>query len=1037
MHKFAALLVASLFAALTASAAMAQEPPADFRARNANIFSGPGGQALTLPSQASPPAVIMEFLRGEGYASDTVSSLVLEREDRVQRTGLTHLGFKQQVGGLTVYGAYVKATVNSDGQLVHLIEALAGAGGGVQPALIGPRDALDAALAENYPDNVVTVGEAGHSGNMVTFAGGDFFYRDPTVTRVAVAMEGDSLQEGFLVETWSEAGNLLHHTLVGPSGHVLKVELRTNNDSYYIFPDHPGNNTQTVMPGPGAGAGNTASPIGWLSGSQKTVNIGGNNVHAYLDTDGNNEQDAGGSQVDDGNFLAQADLTQQPDTAENQAVAVQNLFYFNNLIHDKLYRHGFTEAAGNFQNENFGLGGLGGDSVNAEAQDGSGVNNANFATPPDGSNPRMQMFLWSGSGDHLVLFPDNSFFVAKGAEFGISLFNNPLNGDVVAALDGMDTTTDGCEQLTNNPEEITGKIALVDRGNCRFDTKVKNAQVAGAIGVIVANNQGDDLVLMGGNNDVDGVAIKIPSVFIGQSDGAGLRASLPQHVKLMFNGYLYRDGDVDSDIIYHEFGHGLTWRMIGDMSGAMSGAIGEGMSDVLAILINNDDVVAEYSNSNLLGIRSAPYTNYPRRYGDFTGSSVHFDGEIYAATIWRLWELSQANGISQDILFDYLVGGMEFTPAGPAFEDMRDGIVQAALVAGNGHECLVWEAFAQYGVGAGAQYVDGVVTPSTELPPACSGSLPALDAAIASISVLTLPVFDGVANTVSVRVSNAGSGTTDPLSVTLTDDGDAVGKLPVVALEPGDSTDLGFSWTPSGAGNHVLVASHDLADTTADSNDSATLTVAVQFQHNVAVLWVGVPESVGRGAVVPVSVGVENMGASNESFNVTLTDDTDGVDIGKQWLTDLTPGTTETLNFDWDTAGASLGSHTLTATADQVTSETYIADNSTQASSEVAEPVISPSVSYILPREMDAAESPKNVMIIGSGFGTDLNDVTVTFVDNRGSAPVATIQMVSDTEINMTVSAKVKGKKGKSLWNLVVTTSNGYGILYNALVVNR
>ena len=37
------------------------------------------------------------------------------------------------------------------------------------------------------------------------------------------------------------------------------------------------------------------------------------------------------------------------------------------------------------------------DFVVADAQDGSGFNNANFGTPPDGINPRMQMFLWSPS----------------------------------------------------------------------------------------------------------------------------------------------------------------------------------------------------------------------------------------------------------------------------------------------------------------------------------------------------------------------------------------------------------------------------------------------------------------------------------------------------------------------------------------------------------------------------------------------------------------------------------------------------------------
>ena len=72
-----------------------------------------------------------------------------------------------------------------------------------------------------------------------------------------------------------------------------------------------------------------------------------------------------------------------------------NLFYVNNVVHDVFYRFGFTEAAGNFQANNYGRGGSGGDAVNAEAQDGGGTNNANFATPADGSPPRMQMYTWT------------------------------------------------------------------------------------------------------------------------------------------------------------------------------------------------------------------------------------------------------------------------------------------------------------------------------------------------------------------------------------------------------------------------------------------------------------------------------------------------------------------------------------------------------------------------------------------------------------------------------------------------------------------
>ena len=52
-------------------------------------------------------------------------------------------------------------------------------------------------------------------------------------------------------------------------------------------------------------------------------------------------------------------------------------------MHDITYRYGFTEEAFNFQLDNNGKGGLGDDRVSISIQDGSGVNNANFATPEE------------------------------------------------------------------------------------------------------------------------------------------------------------------------------------------------------------------------------------------------------------------------------------------------------------------------------------------------------------------------------------------------------------------------------------------------------------------------------------------------------------------------------------------------------------------------------------------------------------------------------------------------------------------------------
>jgi hypothetical protein len=168
--------------------------------------------------------------------------------------------------------------------------------------------------------------------------------------------------------------------------------------------------------------------------------------------------------------------------------------------------------------------------------------------------------------------------------------------------------------------------------------------------------------------------------------------------------------------------------MIGSMSTALSGAIGEGMSDTLSIYINRDDVVGEYSYNSPGGIRRYPYSNYPLTYGDVTGGSVHADGEIYAAAMWKLRELWKASGRNQDDLLDYIVDGMNYTPASPAYEDMRDGILLAMPT--QDEECLVWQAFAQFGIGEGADgrescflnFCFGVsITESFVLPTQCSG----------------------------------------------------------------------------------------------------------------------------------------------------------------------------------------------------------------------------------------------------------------------------------------------------------------------------
>jgi hypothetical protein len=136
-----------------------------------------------------------------------------------------------------------------------------------------------------------------------------------------------------------------------------------------------------------------ASPQGWVGAARNTV---GNNAVAATDLDGNNTVGANETQpVANASDSFDFPYSATTNAQNSRAAAVANAFFLVNDYHDRTYRLGFTEASGNFQTNNFGKGGAQNDPVNVDAQDGSGTNNANFGTPPDGSRPRMQMFIFS------------------------------------------------------------------------------------------------------------------------------------------------------------------------------------------------------------------------------------------------------------------------------------------------------------------------------------------------------------------------------------------------------------------------------------------------------------------------------------------------------------------------------------------------------------------------------------------------------------------------------------------------------------------
>jgi extracellular elastinolytic metalloproteinase len=196
-------------------------------------------------------------------------------------------------------------------------------------------------------------------------------------------------------------------------------------------PQHPGG-APSLHTDPWTMAGGNAVTLKWHNdGATEHDSTRGNNVYAAEDRNNSNTiiDKAAVSQTPQPSltFDYVPDFTQSPllTSPPNQQFNITNLFYMNNIMHDMVYNYGFDEVSGNFQRDNMGRGGLGNDHVFADAQDGGGTNNANFGTPVDGQNPRMQMYIWTAPN------PDRDGDVDNGIiahEFGHGISNRLTGG---------------------------------------------------------------------------------------------------------------------------------------------------------------------------------------------------------------------------------------------------------------------------------------------------------------------------------------------------------------------------------------------------------------------------------------------------------------------------------------------------------------------------------------------------------------------------------------------------------------------------------
>ena len=362
---------------------------------------------LTGPTQGPPEEIARQFLMGKlsllNLAPEDISQLRTSRNYRTQHNGLTHLTFQQQVNGLDVFGGKVKINVDSEGRVLNLsgepmpnIRAIIN----THRPMISAEDAIVKAAAGAR----VEVIRKSSSQGLV------YFPLSFEEVRLAweVTVEDDATPNLYRSVVDAVNGEVLWRRNLTDYGHIDAHGPVFTSDS--PDPDTPqGSSTGCCVSRadrPFSGVGffpHEDDHYDWWNGAARTTTIS-NNVSAQEDRDGD---DAGGFRPTAGageDFTFVLDLTLDPSvedaTTQNQSSAIVNLFYWNNRLHDIYYRLGFDENAGNFQTDNFGLGGSDDDAVFADAQDnrdGGKLCNANFQTPDDGTAPRMQMFQCDNS----------------------------------------------------------------------------------------------------------------------------------------------------------------------------------------------------------------------------------------------------------------------------------------------------------------------------------------------------------------------------------------------------------------------------------------------------------------------------------------------------------------------------------------------------------------------------------------------------------------------------------------------------------------
>jgi len=744
-------------------------------------------QAPTAPD-ISARAALVNIAARIGLPEGAVHSAIVQEVDDPGEGGIL-VRFAQEIDGIEVFRSRATVMLDSAHRLVAASnnlhpEAIAGSKRISRAFAITSADALASALADRHEivvplQHILSSGQVDRYTILDLLPVQDVELASPARVKKVFFPLGERLVPAYFLEMQTKHidekdADAYAYVIAADDARILLRENLTHAVSYKVWADtkfqnrpfdgpqadynpHPvgvpdNSSPEFITPTLISMDGFNKNPNGsfdpWLPANATVTR--GNNVDAYADRspeDGftPNSNDIRASTTSLATFDRTYDTLLEPDVNQNQVMAaVTQLFYTTNYLHDYWYDSGFNEAAGNAQTNNFGRGGAENDAMLAEAQDNSGTNNANMKAMADGQPPIMQMFVWTGksTGTASVTALDQSFATGVAA-FGPINFNT--TGVLSLVNDGNAPNGDGCTAIQDN---LSGKIALIDRGTCKFKSKAYNAQKAGATAVIIVDNQDNDVPLALGDDINQVVTITIPVVSITLASGATLKqgiqaGSVNASMSRTGSSAVQRDGTIDNLIVAHEWGHYIHLRLV-PCGSNMCSAESEGWGDFFAMhtsLREGDNLDGTFAigtyatpalgDSGYFGIRRIPYSvdmnknaltfkhiadsaslpdTHPVQPIPSPNSQVHNAGEIWATMLFEslVGILKRSQKPDAPYTFEegrrrmanYVVRGMKLAPANPTFLEQRDAILAAAAAADKEDMMIIGEAFAKRGAGS-------------------------------------------------------------------------------------------------------------------------------------------------------------------------------------------------------------------------------------------------------------------------------------------------------------------------------------------------